>query len=527
MEPRRRLATAPRGGSLALLHAALTANLLVISACAVGPDFVKPEPLMPERYRSELQPAEAASFAELPWWEVFDDPNLRDLISAALQNNYDLATTAYRVEAARHQVGVTRSEIFPQASYQGAAQRGKNFLGPSVSNSTFDVFLGTFNLAWEIDVWGRIRRASEASVADLLATDDFRRGVVLSLVSSVAAGYFSLQELDLELQIARDTTESFDQTVALFTRRFRGGVDSMLSVERAKAARAQAAAAIPQVQQQITIQENLLSILLGSPPGPIARAPLLTQGAVPPRTPPGLPSQLLLRRPDILQAEQQIAAANATVGVTVANFFPRIGLTTFYGGQSTELENIVKAPGTIWAVSGSVLGPLFRGGALIESHRQAVAQWEAAKQQYEQTVITALAEVSNALVAQQQLEAVRAEQEQQVEALQQSVRLALLRYEGGLATYFEVLEAQQQLFPAQNALARTDRDRLLAVVQLYSALGGGWKPDEFHPPGWFDFARSSGELPSPPLPSTSRVEPASATTIEPEPTQPSPLFLPD
>ena len=458
-------------------RAALQTLLLtfLLGGCAVGPDFVKPEPAMPPAYRSEIEPAEAASFADAPWWDVFRDEILRGLIDEALANNYDLRTAVYRVQSAQHQVGITRSPLFPNASYQGAAQRARVFIAPEFPNTTFNTFLGSFNLAWEIDIWGRVRRATESSLADMLAAEDFRRGVVLSLVSTVAQSYFSLQELDLELEIARSTTESFADTEALFNRRYLGGVDSKLSVERAKAALHNAAATIPQLEQQIVIQENQLCALLGRPPGPIAREPLLTLAALTPATPPGLPSQLLLRRPDILQAEQQIAATNALIGVSVANFFPRIGLTTLYGAQSSEIENLVKGPGAIWTIGGTILGPLFQGGALIESYRQSVTDWEATKQQYMQTVLTALGEVSNALIAQQKLAEERLEQEREVEALRESVRLALLRYTGGLSTYFEVLEAQQQLFPAETALAQTDGDRLLAVVQLYAALGGGWE----------------------------------------------------
>ncbi len=215
-------------------------------------------------------------------------------------------------------------------------------------------------------MWGRIRRATEASEAVLYATDDIRRGVVLSLVSSVATGYFTLQQLDLQLQIAQRTTESFTQTLDLFTRRYKGGVDSMLSVERARAARAQAAATIPQFEQAIVQQENALCTLLGRSPGPVAREPLMTLTSVPPQTPPGLPSELLRRRPDVLQAERLIESSNALVGVTIANFFPRLGLTTLYGGQSSDLENVIKTPGVIWAIAGSLMGPIFQGGRLTE-----------------------------------------------------------------------------------------------------------------------------------------------------------------
>jgi multidrug efflux system outer membrane protein len=462
----------------AIARPAVGALALILAGCAVGPDFVKPAPEMPPAFRSELEPGEAISFADEPWFEVFHDAALRALIDEALANNYDLVTAAARVEQAQHQVGVTRSELFPQASYQGGIERGKFFLGPNVDNQTFNTFLGSFNLAWELDVWGRIRRATEASEATLYATEDVRRGVVLSLVSGVAASYFTLQLLDLQLDIAHRNTESFTETEQLFTRRYRGGVDSLLSVQRAKAARAEAASTIPQIEQQIVQQENAICTLLGRTPGPVLREPLMTIEAVPPQTPPGLPSEILRRRPDVLFAERQIEASNALVGVNVANFFPRLGLTALYGGQSSDLENIVKTPGVIWAIAGSLAGPLFQGGRLTEAYRAQVADWEATKAQYMQTVLNALTEVSNALIAQQKLEGVRAEQQLQVDALRESVRLALLRYNGGLSTYFEVLDAQQRLFPAELQLAQTDLDRILAVVDLYRALGGGWQEND-------------------------------------------------
>lgn len=460
-------------------RAVVLALAVVVAGCPVGPNFVPPQPAMPGEYRDHLGPAEAQSFADLPWWNVFDDDILRGHVDEALANNYDLSTAAYRVEAAQHQVGITNSQLFPQVGYEGGASRQRAQFG-AFGSQTFNSFIGVFNLAWEIDLWGRIRRATEASKAELLAENDVQRGVVLSLVSAVAQTYFSLQELDLQLEISRYTTKSFEETEALFRRRYEGGVDSKLSVERAKAALANTAATIPQIEQQIVATENQMCALLGRPPGPIARKALLTRDALPPQTPPGVPSELLLRRPDIMQAEAQIHAASAQIGVATANFFPRIGMTTLYGGQSSELSNIVKGPGVAWQIGAQILGPLFQGGALTESYRQQVALWEASKAQYEQTVLTALGEVSNALVARQKLEETRAEQALAVDALRESVRLAILRYTGGLSTYFEVLEAQQQLFPAETSLAQTDRDRLIAVVQLYAALGGGWQAND-HP----------------------------------------------
>lgn len=449
-----------------------------LAGCPVGPNFVKPSPETPARYRSELEPAEAASFADTPWFDVFQDATLRGLVEEALANNHDLETATSRVEQALHEVGITRSEIFPQVGYEGGAQRGRNLFGAPIDVPTFNLFLGAFNLAWEVDVWGRIRRATEASEAALYATDDIRRGVVLTLVSAVATSYFRLQELDLELEIARTSTDSFTSTLDLFTRRYNSGVDSKLSVERARSARALAAATIPRLEKDIVQEENRLCTLLGRTPGPVKREKLLTLRALPPATPPGLPAELLRRRPDVLEAERRIEETNAEVGVAVASFFPRIGLTSLYGGQSTELENIVKTPGVIWSIAGSIMGPIFQGGRLTENYRARQAAWEAAKTQYAQSVLTALAEVSNALIAQQKLEGVRAEEADEVDGLRSSVNLALLRYDGGRATYFEVLEAEQQLFPAELALARTDLDRLLAVVDLYRALGGGWQAND-------------------------------------------------
>jgi multidrug efflux system outer membrane protein len=334
--------------------------------------------------------------------------------------------------------------------------------------------MGRFNLAWEFDVWGRIRRSTEAALAELLASEEFRRGVVLSLVSEVAQAYFELRELDLELEIAQRTTESFQKTLELFSRRLQVGVASKLETARAEASLASTAAIIPNLERFIVAKENQINVLLGRGPGPIPRGAVLTDQMFPPATPPGLPSQLLERRPDIRQAEQTLIAANARIGVAEANFFPRIGLTALFGGASTEIENVVKGTGNIWTAIGQLSGPIVQGGRLYSSYQASIAQWEQAKLQYQQSVITALQEVSNALSDQQKLAEAQKEQARAVAAFQESVRLATLRYTGGFAGYFEVIEAQQQLFPAENTLAQTRRDQLIAVVQLYKALGGGW-----------------------------------------------------
>ena len=320
------------------------------------------------------------------------------------------------------------------------------------------MFAATFNLSWEIDLWGRIRRATEASRADLLASNEFRRGVIISLVSTVATQYLTAApSWTSELEIAQSATKTFQETLDLFQRQFEGGIGTKLAVARGDAALAQAAAQIPDTERQIVATENAISILLGWPPVPIPRGPTtLTQEDLPPRPPAGLPADLLERRPDVRQSEEQLRSANAQVGVAVADFFPRIGLTALYGGQSTELETIVKGPGNIWQIAASIAGPLLQGGRLIGNYKSTKANWEATKAQYEGVVLTSLREVSDALVDADKLVGVRDESAKAVTALQEASDLATVRYTGGLATYFEVLEAQQQLFPAETD-ARVDR----------------------------------------------------------------------
>jgi multidrug efflux system outer membrane protein len=485
--------THPHGAHLSRTVTAVA--VLVVSClagCAIGPNYKRPVVDTPPTYRSEVPepaPVDATSLADLPWWQVFQDPVLQSLIQESLANGYDIRIVASRVEQARYSVGVTRADLLPQASYEGGAQRGRFFNPLGNGNVTGNQFLGAFQMAWEIDIWGRIRRSTEASLADLFATEDVQRGVILSLVTGVAQAYFELRELDLQLEIAQRTRDSFQQTLDLFTRQWLGGVGNKLATSRAAAALAATAATIPELQRQIVAKENQISILLGRNPGPITRGALLIDQVYPPDVPAGLPASLLERRPDVLQAEQNIVASNAFVGVAIANFLPRIGLTTLYGGQSTELENIVKGPGNIWAIGGSLMGPIFQGGRLYYSYKGSVASWEETKLAYEKTVLNALGEVSNTLVARQKYAEARVQFERQVAALKESVRLATLRYTGGLSTYYEVLEAQQQLFPAENSLAQTRLNQLVAVVQLYAALGGGWRAEEERHPARFPMRR--------------------------------------
>jgi outer membrane protein, multidrug efflux system len=442
----------------------------------VGPDYKRPDPAPVEEFRSQIGPAENVSLADLPWWGVFKDPQLQQLVAEALAHNYDLQLAVARVDQARSLVWVAASPFYPQAGYQAFAGRERIFL-PGVEdgngNLTYNAFGALLNATWEIDVWGRIRRSTEAARANLFAQEDVRRGVMLTLVSDVATGYFRLLELDRELAIAQDSSRTYKETLDLFTQRFQFGRDSKLPVERAQAAYDSSIANIAILKRAIVQQENALSILLGVYPKEIERGIELTLQSMP-NAPLGLTTDLLQRRPDIMQAEQVMIGANAEIGVAVANFFPRIGITALYGGQSPNIGDVFESSFSIWNIVGGFAGPLFQGGRLIESYYAQQAFWNGTIAEYKQTVLVAFQEVSDALVAQQTLVEQNAALAHQVAALKESVDLSLLRYRAGRSSYYEVLEAEQLLFPAEDALAQTQRDQLLAVVNLYKALGGGW-----------------------------------------------------
>jgi multidrug efflux system outer membrane protein len=444
-------------------------------AAEVGPDYNRPEVKPVEEFRSQVTPVEAASLADLPWWNVFNDRALQELIARALEHNYSLELAADRVQQARALVGVTASQFYPQIGYQGLAGREKAFVPTEQAggNITFNAFSGFLDVVWELDVWGRIRRSTEAQRASMFSQEYARRGVMLTLVSDVAGAYFALIELDRELAIAKDSSRIYKDTLDLFTQRLQFGKDSKLPVARAQAAYDSSIANIASLKRAIAQQENALSVLLGAYPDEIPRGTQLTEQTVP-ETPPGLTTDILQRRPDILQAEQDVIGANAEVGVAVANFFPRVGLSALYGGQSLDISRTFDTNFSIWNIAGTITGPIFEGGQLIESYYAQQALWEGTIAQYKQTVLVAFQEVSDALIAQTTLVDQRKAQEHQVLSLKDAVDLSLLRYNAGKASYFEVLEAEQLLFPAEDQLAQTQRDQLLAVVDLYKALGGGW-----------------------------------------------------
>lgn len=457
---------------------ALAAGLLLASllaGCAIGPDYERPDVVDPGEYRGLIGPAEAASIADLPWWEIFEDAALRELVEAALENNLDLRKAIARVDRAREGVGIARSELFPQVGGQATTARQQSPVVDPSDNRKFNAFLGAFNAAWELDVWGRIRRSTEAAQANFIATDEIRRGVLLSLVSGVAAAYFELLGLDLELQVANENVVSFQETLDYFSRRHQGGAGSRLQVTRAEASLANVKASVPQIESDIVAKENQISVLLGRAPGAIPRGSSLAEQAMPPATPAGLPSDLLERRPDVRAAEELVVEANALVGVAVANFLPRIGLTALWGGASTELSQVSDPRSRVWSYGAELSTPLFQGGRLLAERRAQIAFWEETVADYQNTLLNAFADVSNALTLRQKLAEVRVERVRQVDALVESVRLSRIRYERGLASYFEVLEAQQQLFPAQISLARVRTEEFLSLVALYRSLGGGWQ----------------------------------------------------
>jgi outer membrane protein, multidrug efflux system len=451
--------------------------LALLAGCAVGPNYQRPALQTPAQFRFAKRQT-TNSFGDLPWWKVFKDPVLQGLIGTALTNSYDLKQAVARVEQARNQAAAANSALFPQIGYGGDVGRGLNALynAPAALNGRTESSAQlTLGMAWEIDVWGRIRRSSEAARAQYLATDEARRGVMITLVSDVAGAYFQLLLLDQQLQIQCAATNAYAASYRIFNERLINGVASKLETDRAAAALADAAAAIPQLELQVATTENQLSVLLGRNPGSITRNTLANQPQLTPEIPSGLPGELLRRRPDVPASEQSLIAANANIGVNLANFFPQIGLTTFLGRASPELSAFTGGAGNLWNAGGTMAGPIFQGGQLTAQYRASKAKFDEAKAAYQQSVLTAFQEVSDALITRQKLAEENVYDGQAVVALAESVELAMQRYLNGKASYYEVLQAQQELYPTQQQQIQTQVGELLAVVQLYKALGGGWQ----------------------------------------------------
>ncbi len=463
--------------------AALAASAL--AGCMVGPDYQRPEVPVPAAYRYE--PKAVAQAPEVEWWKAFGDPVLDGYIVEALEHNKNLRVAVANVEQAAGILTTTRSPLFPQVSYQGTGTRQRfSERGGSVASGFLDNPQTSYQVlagaSWELDLWGRIRRLTESARANLLATDDARRGVVLSLVASVATTYLQLLGLDEQLAVAQRTLDAYGQSVKLYELQNRYGQVSKMQVEQARSQYETAAAQIPAIRTQIAQTENALAVLLGRNPGPIARGKQLEALALP-AVPPGLPSELLERRPDLMQAEQQLVAANAQIGAAKAQYFPTISLTGALGSASTQLSDLFKGPAGIWSYGGSIVGPIFTGGAIAGQVAQAEAQQRAALANYEAAIQNAFADVENALAANTNLVDQLAAQQRLVRALSEYARLARLQFNGGYTSYTTVLQAEQQLFPSELNLATIRAQLYGSLVNVYKALGGGWveKADGFAP----------------------------------------------
>jgi outer membrane protein, multidrug efflux system len=452
---------------------------LVLTGCTVGPDYRPPQVNIPSSYRGPTPEtaSQAGAFADVEWWKLFQDEQLQALIRTALEQNYDLRVAATRILQARAVVTIARSFQFPTADGTAAAPLDQFVGGSKTPNSRTFVPLAGFNLAWELDLWGRFRRGTEAARADLLASEDFRRGVILTLISDVARAYFELRELDLELEISRDTLASRTEYVRLTKAREEGGVSTLMEVRQAEQLYFAAAATLADVQGRIDLQENVISVLIGMNPEPIQRGRPLVDQALAPSLPPGLTSDVLRRRPDILLAEQQLVAANARIGAATALLFPSFVISGFAGVAGAVVNGSTFGPLGAFNALPTVTLPIFNAGRLQANVDFNDAATQEAVLRYQQTILQALREVSDGLFEYRRQQDVRAQTEATVVAQRDALRLANLRYEGGVTSFLEVLITERDLFEFELALARVQRDELLAVVQLYRALGGGWETE--------------------------------------------------
>jgi len=454
---------------------------LLLLACAMGPDYSRPPIPTSESFRMVEEQKDLPSLANVPWWELYQDEELQRLIRIALEENKDLKRAVASIDEFQARLFTARMDFVPQFSATGnlpVARQG-GFAVPGFPNP-FNHY-GQGSLAWELDIWGRIRRANEAGLADLLAREENRRAVTLQIVGGVAQAYFDLRQFDMQLEIAKRTLMAWDESVRIGQARLRQGLINKLDVDQFEAERENAAARIAELKRQMIQKENELSMLLGRNPSQIARGRSLTEQTMPPVVPAGLPSELLQRRPDVVQAEQQLVAATARIGVAKAERFPKLSLTGLLGVASPQLTDIV-SPGTDFGILAPTLtGPLLNAQTLGFQQRAAEAQAKQAVAQYEQAILVAFREVEDSLVGVSTAREQAAAQEREINALRSALHLATLRYKGGLANYLDVLIAQRRLFESELALVATRRLHLVSVVQLYKALGGGWSPEIAQP----------------------------------------------
>lgn len=440
---------------------------MLLAGCTLGPKYKRPALQPPANFYTEQQ-SNQMSLADEAWWDLFKDPILQGLIHEALLNNYDLRLAVARMEEQGALLGVTRSQFYPQVGYDGNIAYQKLLTIPDHNYYSY-----SFTTFWEIDLFGRIRKMTEAQRAVYFSSQEARRDVRLLIMAEVAQGYFSLRALDAQVEIAHRTVKGFQDTLEIFQHRLEGGYASGLETARAQAALSDVAATIPDLQRQIVAQENALDLLLGRNPGPIPRGSPLADQYDPPDVPAGLPASLLERRPDLREAEQNLIAANANVGVAKANFFPTISLSGLFGGISPQLSELT-GTGKAWSVGADLAGPIFTGGRLKNQYRASLAQRDQAKIAFEKAVTQAFGEVSTSLSAHHLLAGAYREELNSVDAYRESVRLSKIRYDSGLASYLDIIDAELQLYPTESAAVNYDLGRKLALVDLYRALGGGW-----------------------------------------------------
>lgn len=447
------------------LHfAILFAIALSVAGCKLGPNYARPEVAPPATW---VQPAdEASSIANVPWWEIYDDPVLQDLIRIAIEENLDVRIAAARIEEARARYGFTRADQYPRVDAVGIA---------SETDGEGGTYVAEAQISWELDIWGKYRRSTEAAQADLLATEEGRRAVVISLIGEVARNYFLLLDLDARLAIARNTLQTRSESFDLISTRQEGGVVSNVDVRQAEAEVARVASNIPDLERQIAQTENFLSVLLGRNPGPIIRGRPLAEQVLPPEIPAGLPSELLQRRPDILAAEQILHSQTALIGVAEALRWPSISLTGAFGAASDDLDDWFDDP--YWRAGASLLAPIIDWGKNRNRVEVTRAQAEQALLGYRQTILFAFRDVEDALVAVRTLREQRQHVERQAAATTEVLHLAELRYEGGVTSYLEVLDSQREAFDTQLQASQFRRLELQAIVTLYEVLGGGWNPE--------------------------------------------------
>ena len=449
-------------------HLALAA--LLAAGCSVGPSYQRPSAPAVEAFRY-ADVKESESIADLPWWQLFKDPTLEGLIKEALEKNQDLALAAARVQESQAVARGAAGPLWPQVGVQGTGSYGKSISG-GTTVGRYGVDLG---VNWELDLWGRVRSARDQAEAISIATEEDRRGVVLSLVSGVAQAYLELRALDLQLEVARSNGKIRKGTLDLFQARAKGGVASDLEVEQARADYAVTSAAEPSTERLIALKEHELCVLLGRPPGPIDRGLGLEETPVPPALPAGVPASLLERRPDLRSAEQVAIASTAGARVATAERFPRLSLSGVLGLNALNISSLFNGDALMWSVGGGLFAPIFQGGQLKANQDAAFARMDQSTAVWRQAVLQALREVSDAAVSYKKFGEVRVQNEIGAKSTTNAARLAMLRYEGGVSSYLEVLDAQRRQFDSQNALVESRRDELVSVVQLYKSLGGGWQ----------------------------------------------------